>query len=339
MTLLPLVSIPAESSFWGFAEDATSAYNGVLWKRPVDDFSEESYDRAIRILFEEFQQTTGKNLKPQSRKRVGLKVYTNSGAGLNTPLALVQAVIRELLRNGYTRDQLFILDAREGSLREAGFLPPLSRMGMQGPYFDGVRVYALDQRDLKSPVWYYESPLPREFSSPLGRALLQMPLELDPVEARKSYLPSPLMEGVDFWINLPMAAHHPALGLSAALANASLWNISNGSRFFSSPANAPVAVAEIASIPELKASWALNLLSLEAFQYIAGPAFNANYTNQIREIWMAVDPVILDANLIHLINRAREADGFTPLPVLPEFIEYSVQLGLGQGVAEMTEFR
>lgn len=339
MTLLPLASFPAESSFWGFAENATEAFDGLLWKRGLPDRSQEGYNRGVAALLEEFEKTTGKNLQPGKHKRVGLKIYTNSGTGLNTPLPLVRAMIGELLRRGFTRDHLFILDSREDTLRDAGYLPPLSRMQMQGPYFDGVRVYALNRRELKSPVWYYESPLPREFSSPLGRALLQMPLELDPVEARKSYLPAPLLEGVDFWINLPMAAHHPAIGLSGALANASLWNISNGSRFFSSPANAPVAVAEIASIPELRASWAMNLISLEAFQYIAGPAFNANYSRRLEELWMSIDPVIMDANLIRLINTAREEDGFRPLPVLPEFIEYSIQLGLGVGIAEATELR
>jgi len=339
MTLLPLVSIPAESSFWGFSEDATKSYDSLLWKRALTDFTEAGYSVSIADLLEEFERTTGKALVPGSHQRAGLKVYTNSGAGLNTPLALVRAVIDQLLQRGFTRDQLFILDAREDTLRDAGFLPPLSRMQIQGPYFEGVRVYALNRSELKSPVWYYESPLPREFSSPLGRALLQMPLELDPVEARKSYFPAPLLDGVDFWINLPMAAHHPAIGLSGALSNATLWNIGNGSRFFSSPANAPVAIAEIASIPELHASWALNLVSLEAYQYIAGPSFNANYSSSRDEVWMSIDPVILDANLIRLVNSAREGDGFNPLPVLPEFIEYSVQLGLGVGVAEVTELR
>jgi hypothetical protein len=206
-------------------------------------------------------------------------------------------------------------------------------MQVQGPYFHGVRVYSLDSPELRSPIWFYDSPLPREFSSPLGRALLRAPIQLDPEQARKSYLPANLMTGVDFWINLPVAAHHPATGLSGALVNASLWNISNGTRFFSSPANAPVAVAEIASIPELQASWALNLISLEGYQYIGGPGFNANYTDSLPELWMSVDPVIMDANLVTLLNKARQGRRFQALPVIPEFVEYSVQLGLGQGIA------
>jgi hypothetical protein len=92
-----------------------------------------------------------------------------------------------------------------------------------------------------------------------------------------------------------------------------------------------VAVAEIGSIPELKASWALNLVSLEQYQFIAGPAFNANYTRSLPQLWMSADPVVMDARLIQLVNIAREENGFKELPMVPEFIEYSMQLGLGNG--------
>jgi hypothetical protein len=334
--LLVLQANADDSAFWGFEENPKQPFQGMLWKAGLPDFSEEAYASRVNTLLDAFEEATGKKLEPGTRGKAALKVYTNSGVGLNTPVALVSAVLDELEKRGFARSDLCLIDAREDTLRDAGFLPPLSRMQVQGPYFRGVRVYSLDSPELRSPVWYYDSPLPREFSSPLGRALLRAPIQLNPEEARKSYLPANLMTEVDFWINLPMAAHHPATGLSGALVNASLWNISNGTRFFNSPANAPVAVAEIASIPELQASWALNLISLEGYQYIGGPAFNANYTESRPELWMSVDPVIMDANLVTLLNQARQGSRFQALPVIPEFVEYSVQLGLGQGIAAGT---
>lgn len=335
-TLLLLQANAEDSAFWGFEEKAKVPFQGMLWQAPLADFSEDAYAAQVNVLLASFEETTGKKLSPGPRGKAALKIYTNSGLGLNTPTALVVAVIDALERRGFSREDLCLVDAREDTLRDAGFLPPLSRMQIQGPTFHGVRVYSLDSMDLRSPVWFYESPLPREFSSPLGRALLRAPIQLNPEEARKSYLPSNLVTEVDFWINMPMAAHHPATGLSGALVNASLWNISNGTRFFSSPANAPVAVAEIASIPELQAGWALNLVSLEGYQFIGGPSFNANYTESLPELWMSVDPVIMDANLITLLNQARRNSRFRSLPVVPEFIEYSVQLGLGMGIAAGT---
>ncbi len=321
-----------DGTFWGY-DGARAAFHGQIWKAELHEFSESGYATAVAALLASFEGATGRPLIPGRHGRAGLKIYTNSGPGLQTPLALVRAVILELERRGFARENLFLVDARADLLRESGYLPPLSQMPGLGPYFEGVPVYALNTVVQRSPHWYYESPLPQEFTSPLGRQLLQSPVQLDLQEARRSYLPEILLTGADFWINLPMAVHHPATGLSGALVNASLWNITNATRFFSSPANAPVAVAEIAAIPELQAGWALNLVSLEGYQFIGGPAFNAHYTLSRPELWMSVDPVILDAQLTVLLNEARRARGFQPLPEVPEMLEYAVQLGLGQGVA------
>lgn len=329
---MPLVAFLAnadEIGFWGFETNARQEVFGKIWETRLNDFSPASYAAEVNFLLREFEKGTGKKLVPGQRGKAALKVYTNSGAGLQTPPDLVRAIIQALLDRGFRREDLCIVDARAELLRSAGFLPPLSRMQLLGPYFEGVRVYALDRNELKSPTWYYDSPLPQEFTTPLGRAILGNQLELDPVEARKSYLPENLLTGVDFWINLPVACHHPSAGLSGALVNASLWNITNGTRFFNSPANAPVAVAEIASIPELQATWALNLISLESYQFIAGPAFNANYTRSLPQLWLSADPVAMDTRLIQLVNEARREEGFEELPAIPEFIEYSIDLGLG----------
>lgn len=331
MTLLALTVRAEPNAFWGFDKDARQPWDGQLWIQNLENFTEAAYAATTRQLLATFEAATGRQLVPGAHGRAALKVYSNSGAGLATPPALVKAVISALRERGYAPEDLLIVDAREALLREAGYLPPLSRMPLQGYTFDGVEVVSLDSGRERSDTWYYDSPLPREFSSPLGQMLLGQALELDPELSRKSHLPVSLVTGVDFWINLPVAAHHPAVGMSGALVNATLWNVTNGSRFFTSPANAPVAVAEIASIPELKAGWALNLVSLEHYQYIAGPAFNANYTRSLPQVWMSVDPVVMDARLIQLVNIAREENGFKALPMVPEFIEYAMQLGLGNG--------
>ena len=307
MTLLPFLAIAGDGIFWDFENEAKKAWHGVVWKTELEDFSAGTYRQAVDGLLAEFESRTGKKLVPGQHGRVALKIYTNSGAGLHTPEGLVLAVVAALQERGFKREGICLVDAEERLLREAGFLPPLSQVRNLGPFYKGIRVYGLDEGSLQSPTWFYESPLPREYTSPLGREMLRPLVEPDPEKARKSFLPAILLGEVDFWINMPVVSHHPSTGLSGALVNASLWNITNATRFFSSPANAPVAVAEIAAIPELNSAWALNIVSLEQFQFIAGPAYNANYTESRPELWMSVDPVILDANLVRLVNAARDS--------------------------------
>ncbi|MEX0322143.1 MAG: DUF362 domain-containing protein [Puniceicoccaceae bacterium] len=338
MTLLPFWAFASETSFWKDTKEK-SAFNGMIWRSEFEDPESSAIAAKVENLISAFEESTGKQLVPGIHRRVALKIYSNSGAGLHTPKPVVDAVQDVLKKRGYDAEDIIIVDAREEMLREAGYLPPLSEIEKTGPYYRGARIYSLNTGVQKSPTWFYESPLPMEFSSPLGREMLKPIITVDPEEARKSYLPESLVTKVDFWINLPMASHNPATGLSGALVNGTLFNVTNGTRFFSSPANASVAVAEIAAIPELNESWALNLISLEEFQYIGGPAYNANYTRSKGELWLSVDPVIMDANLIRLQNQARLESGFMELPEIPDFLVYAMQLGLGRGLSMETKFQ
>lgn len=337
ISLLPILASAAatDGTFWGF-DNARANFHGIIWQAPVSPQHDNPYAPAVEAVLQAFSNQTGRALAPGVHRRVAIKIYANSGPGMQTPLDLTRAVASALQRRGFQRDEIFLVDARESQLRAAGYLPPLSRMALQGPYFEGLRVFSLDEGTLRSHLWFYDSPLPREFTSPLGRMLLVPDLTVDPTEARRSYLPAKLLTDVDFWINLPVAVHHPVTEFSGALANASLWNVTNNIRFLASPANAPVAIAEIAAIPEIQDTWALNIVSLRAFQYIGGPSFNSNYTQSRPEIWASVDPVILDANLGALLNQARQRSGFRPLSSLPEFIELSMRLGLGFGHTSQT---
>ncbi len=320
--------ILAIAGIWGY-DGQRNNYTNYVWEFKLGEFSQERYAKGIEALFANFEKTTGKRLAPGEKRRAGIKIYTNSGGGIATPTALVRAVIDSLKRRGFTNEELFLLDLNETHLRSSGFLPPLSHRA-KGKFFEGVPVYVLDSKEYFDSLWFYDSPLPRFHGGYFPEGVNKSLEELGSNDKnRKSFLPKVLLTDVDFWINIPMAMDHPAVGVSGAMANASLWNMGNRDRFFASPANAPIAASEVAAIPELASSLALTIMPLERYQFIGGPVFNSLYTRSDDLLWMSVNPVILDALVLGRINENRREEGFRSIGRRLPMLQFAEQLGLG----------
>ncbi|MFU8848121.1 MAG: DUF362 domain-containing protein [Opitutales bacterium] len=311
------------------AESWKKAPLGLVWEANLAE--QTNYEQEVEALLAAYEAKLGATLAPAERGRVGLKVNTRSGAGLSTPPALIRALIHALEIRGFGRGDILIMDDSAHNLREIGIMPSLSRAGKAGKKFEGARVLALDSGAYYAPEWFYDSPLPPSFQHSSGLSLesgARGTLE-EGSEARKSFLPQPLLFEVDFWINLAVGVDDPALGIDGVLANATLWNVSNSRRFLVNQATASAAVAEIAAIPELAERMVLNFVSLEAYQFIGGPRFNAIYTRSEPRLWMSSDPVALDRLLYDRMNTMRRLEGFPEINPLPQQLPFAASLGLG----------
>jgi hypothetical protein len=303
----------------------------LVWDYEVETFSAPEYDEAVQSLVSAFEEERGFPLAPGPKGKVGLKVYTNSGPGISTPLPLVDALIRLLQDRGFVKKQMFIVDLDAINLRESGFLP---RVSNGDTTYNGVPVLILESGEFYDPLWFYDNPLPasntRRLNRLSGAPVFEETEQAPTPEDRKSYLPTPLLLEVDFWINLPMVMDHPALGISGALTNPTLWNVSNNRRFFLNRASAPAAATEIAAIPELYEGWVFTILTLENYQFIGGPLFNSLYTKTQPRVLLSKNPVILDYIGLRLINRARREHGFDMVMMEQPLFYYAETLGLGQ---------
>lgn len=270
------------------------------------DFSATSYDKSLEKLLSAYENNTGRKLVPAETKKVALKIYTASGRGLETPKNLTRAVRSALEKRGFARENIVLVDLSERSLRLSGYLPPFRKKN--DFFWEGSPVIALDTGKHYHEKWFYENNLPTRETSAGTESEWE-----DIANERKSFLPVPLLFDVDFWINLPVACDSPALGVCAALGNATLWNAGNQKRFLDNPANAVHMAVSIATIPEVRAKFELSILSLEKYQFIGGPVFNENYTLSEKQIWMSANPVILDFLIWQRMNRARTARGFDPI--------------------------
>ena len=300
---------------------------GLVWEASLD--TAKSYRTVVASLLEAYEEETGVNLSPGSRGKMGIKINARGGPGLSTPLILLQSVIEAFERRGFERRSILIMDYSTYGLREANILPSLG--GSDGD-FEGCPVYALDSEHYYDKAWYYDSPLPpsrNQAVKAIDKGGYQDSFLLEKDDARKSFLPMPLLFDVDFWVNLAVGVDDKSLGIDGALANATLWNVSNGQRFLRSDATAAVAIAEIAAIPELNERMLLHFVSLERYQYIGGPKFNSLYTHSEPLLWMSSDPVAMDKLLFDRINGLRRNNGFPEIDPLPQQLPFAASLGLG----------
>jgi hypothetical protein len=300
-----------------------------VWEASLTSFSPENYAQEVELLLAQFEKAIGRRLIPGEKGKVGLKVYTNSGPGMATPVPLVQSVIEALIQRGYQRSDIFLVGLNPLRMRFTGYLPSLITGSTP---FAGIPIYILESGQFYDPEWFYDSPLPSRFDP----VFLNRQAGDDPGAAReatrRSFLATPLFLEADFWINLPVYTDHPTLGVNGALANATLWNASNTARFFNNPANAPAAVAEMSAIPELRQTWLFTITSLQHYQFVGGPAFNSLYTVSDRKILLSADPVALDTLMLEKINAHRRKAGF---PVVSEEIrtlEFAEVLNVGSSV-------
>ena len=310
-----------------FTPEVKRAPTEPVWQARLPSFSEGDYDVEVEKLIAAYEKASGHRIAPGAKKKVGLKIYSDSGPGMATPTALVKAVISSLERRGYANKDVFLVGLNQLRLRMTGYLPSLVTGETQ---FKGNPVFVLESNRYYDPVWFYDSPLPERFDPIFAAHQTEgVPNTSTKEEDRKSFLATPLFLETDFWINLPVYTDHQVLGVNGALVNATLWTASNTARFFRSPATAPAAVAEMSAIPELRQTWLFSIASLEHYQYIGGPFFNSLYTKSEPLIWLGTDPVMMDALMRAKINLARRHEGFEPISDEIRTLEFAETLGVG----------
>ncbi|HEX3730982.1 MAG TPA: hypothetical protein VHV47_14315, partial [Opitutaceae bacterium] len=97
----------------------------TVWEADLSNFEPPDYDTAVEDLISRFEKVHGRRLAPGPKKKVGLKVYTDSGPGLETPIPLVKAVIAALERRGFEDRNIFLVGLNALRLRMTGYLPSL----------------------------------------------------------------------------------------------------------------------------------------------------------------------------------------------------------------------
>ena len=298
----------------------------ILWEAELNDFSQFSYAKALGKMWADFEAVKGQSIVPGKHKKIALRISCEAGIGLCTPHPLVKAVIEQLEKKGWQKEQITIIGQKGQDLRESHYLPHLG--SGKSALFYGVSVVALDDGEFWDKNWFYSSSLPvRNYN--FGSVIFDF--EQSDIEDKKRYswLPSNLLTDVDFWINLPVLMDQSTLGVQGAVLNGSLLQVSHNSRFLESEHEGPVAAVEIAMIPELQRSWVLTIASLEKYQFIGGPFFNAHYSASDPKLWLSSNPLLPDYEIWKRFNKHR-AERELPMIPTPAIFPMGEQIGLGK---------
>ncbi len=275
----------------------------LLIEQKLAGFQDKDYSLAIEKTLAEFENRTGVGLRPGHLRRCGLKLSSEGGAGLATSKPLVRAITAALIRRGFAQQAITLCDTRVDGLRQAGFLPALST---QSQTFEGLPVIAWE---MFSATWAKENQLRYE-----NQVLPRPGSQAVPWgDARVSVLPKTLIDEVDFWINLPVLSDSKSLGVHGAMAAASLGNMANAERFMDNPFNASKAAVEVCAIPKLAKRNVLTILSLERYQVLGGPGFDASWCRSEKTLLSSANPVIIDFIGLQKINAGRTASGIEPI--------------------------
>lgn len=325
LTLLAASVLAASNAAGSPTPSESDRMRGVIFECNLPDFSDSNYNRAVSALMSAFEKEYGSKISPATKGRVGLKIYTNSGPGMCTPRPLVDAVVAQLEKRGYKRENITLVDMSRRRMRDCGFLPRVSALQKGTPdNYNGCPVADIESGQFFDKRWYYDNALmPKSMKNIDATSSLYNP------ELRKSYLPVPLFLTVDFWINLPVITDMEGLGVCAAIGNASIWNMSNNERFLKQPANASMAAAEVASIPELRGSNLMTILTLERGQFVGGAVFNSRCSFSENTLYLSANPVVIDYLAWNLINKYRRSFGFAPIDPIPPLLNYCRELKLG----------
>jgi hypothetical protein len=85
LLIAPLFSLLLAASL---AAAPASKPTAPVWQARLSDYGEAAYAQQVEKLITTFEEATGKKLVPGAKKRAGLKVYTDSGPGMATPVPL-----------------------------------------------------------------------------------------------------------------------------------------------------------------------------------------------------------------------------------------------------------
>jgi uncharacterized protein (DUF362 family) len=166
-------------------------------------------------------------------------------------------------------------------------------------------------------------------------------VNLDPnvVENRRSYLSSVISKQATKVINVPVVKSHYTAGVTAALKNMTYGLVNNTARTHYADGSDNWTIdflPAVASMPQLRSKVVLHVVDLLVGCYDKGPD-PSDATFDYASLLLATDPVAVDRICWNIVDAARASNGLPPVADFPGAEpQYIIRCGdLGLGIADL----
>jgi hypothetical protein len=247
---------------------------------------------------------------------VGLKVYSAAGPLAGTRVAVVAAVVEDLLAAGLPPTNIVVWDKRHDDLQQAGYGHLAVRYGVRvesstGAGFDTAQ--------------FYENSL-------IGRLVFsdaEFGQETGAVAGRKSFVTRLLTSDITKIINLSPLLNNDLAGVCGNLYSLALGSVDNTLRFEQNGNRMSVAVPDIYSLPALFDHVVLNITDALICQFVGSKSAMLHYATPLNQLRFSTDAVALDVLSIRELQRQRGRSGVAQLGANMELYQNAALIELG----------
>jgi Domain of unknown function (DUF362) len=224
---------------------------------------------------------------------LGLKVYSAPGPNSGTHVAVVEAIVQQLLAAGWAPNHIVVWDKHRFDLRLAGFMQLTNRYG--------VGVFGSAEAGYDDHV-FYEQPL-------LGNLVWgdhEFGKKGDGI-GRNSFFSKLVTQRITKIINITPLMNHNQAGVAGNLYGLAMGSVDNTTRFEGDASRLANAVPEIYARPQLSDRVILNVVDALVCQYEGdGEVSLLHYAVELNQLRFSRDAVALDALSVNELQNQRK---------------------------------
>ncbi len=227
-----------------------------------------------------------------SQDRIGIKVVSGPGKTSGTRVAVVEAVVQELLAAGFSRTQVIVWDKHIADLRQAGYFALAERLG--------VRVAGASEARYDEDASYESNTIGKLIwnDHEFGKTGENV--------GKRSFVSKLVTRDMTKIILISPLLNHNEIGVSGQFASLVLGSVDNTLRFESDPGKMAVVLPEMFAMEALGDKVAFCIVDALICQYQGEQTSLLHYSSRLNQVWFSKDPVALDVLSIREIEKQRQ---------------------------------